>query len=147
MQDNQAMTRIDAPLAAVSVAIVQDGRVLLVRRGREPARGLYAFPGGRVEPGETLEDAARRELMEETALSAGPIEPIASVAIEPAAPGHPGFELTVFGGNFVQGVLVPGDDAELAAWFGAEELDTIEMTGNVGEIARAMLAGTWRARR
>lgn len=55
--------------AAVSVILVHEGRVLLVRRASAPARGLYAFPGGRVEEGETLEAAALRELQEETGLS------------------------------------------------------------------------------
>ena len=56
-------------LPAVSVAIFHDGAFLLVRRGREPSKGLYAFPGGRVEPGESDEDAVRRELAEETGLT------------------------------------------------------------------------------
>ena len=43
----------DEPISAVSVALVRGDRILLVKRGRAPARGLYAFPGGRVEEGET----------------------------------------------------------------------------------------------
>src|SRR4051812_32458108 len=56
-------------LPAVSVAIFHDGRFLLVKRGREPSKGFYAFPGGRVDAGEADEDAARRELAEETGLT------------------------------------------------------------------------------
>ncbi|TIV26561.1 MAG: NUDIX domain-containing protein, partial [Mesorhizobium sp.] len=41
-------------IPAVSVAVVRDGTVLLVKRGRAPSQGLYAYPGGKVEPGETL---------------------------------------------------------------------------------------------
>src|SRR5690606_16017263 len=60
------------PIRAVSAAILHEGRFLLVKRGRAPALGLYAFPGGRVEPGETLAEAVRREVIEETgALIAG----------------------------------------------------------------------------
>ena len=58
---------------AVSVALTQGDRFLLVKRGRAPSLGEYAFPGGRVEAGETLEAAARRELLEETGLVAGPL--------------------------------------------------------------------------
>jgi 8-oxo-dGTP diphosphatase len=51
--------------------IVRDGagRLLLVRRGQEPAKGSWAVPGGRVEPGETDAEATRRELLEETGLA------------------------------------------------------------------------------
>lgn len=128
-------------IAAVSVAIVRDGRVLLVRRGREPGRGVWAFPGGRVEPGESREAAARRELAEETALSAGALSPYRTVAILPAGPGAPGFDLTVFAGDATEGALAAGDDAEAAGWFAAGELDAIPVIDSVLEIARELLAG------
>src|ERR1700727_2246366 len=57
------------PYLAVSAAIFRDGRVLIVRRGRAPARGLYTLPGGGVELGEPLEAAVIREVREETALA------------------------------------------------------------------------------
>lgn len=57
------------PLVCVGGVAVRDGSVLLVRRGRPPGQGLWAFPGGRVEPGERLGDAVERELAEETGLS------------------------------------------------------------------------------
>ena len=62
------------PFLAVSAAIVRDGRILLVRRARPPAHGLFSLPGGIVETGETLTEAVRREVAEETGLA---IEPIA----------------------------------------------------------------------
>lgn len=128
------------PFIAVSVALVREGRVLLVRRGREPSRGLYAFPGGRVEPEEALEQAARRELLEETSLSAGKLEPYRTVLIEAESAGGPAFELTVFSGSFAEGVLHAADDAEDAGWFSLEELDALPVIESVDAIARELLA-------
>jgi 8-oxo-dGTP diphosphatase len=60
----------DRPLVPCVGAVVRDpaGRLLLVRRGQEPSRGLWSLPGGRVEPGETTEQAVVREVREETGL-------------------------------------------------------------------------------
>jgi 8-oxo-dGTP diphosphatase len=57
------------PILAVSAAIIRDGKVLIVRRARPPAQGIYTLPGGGVEVGETLEEAVAREVREETALT------------------------------------------------------------------------------
>jgi 8-oxo-dGTP diphosphatase len=69
-----ARTYPTRPFLAVSAAIVRDGRVLVVRRARAPANGLFSLPGGVVEAGETLAEAIKREVMEETAIT---IEPVA----------------------------------------------------------------------
>ena len=62
------------PFLAVSAAVVRDGQVLVVRRARPPANGLFSLPGGVVEAGETLHQALQREVMEETGIT---IEPVA----------------------------------------------------------------------
>ncbi len=74
MSDN-ALSRIypARPFLAVSAAIFRDDRVLIVRRARPPAHGLYTLPGGGVELGETLDDAVIREVREETALDVEPV--------------------------------------------------------------------------
>ncbi|AWN49912.1 NUDIX hydrolase [Methylobacterium terrae] len=58
------------PFVAASAAVVRDGRVLLAARGQAPMRGIYTLPGGQVEPGETLAEAALRELHEEVGVVA-----------------------------------------------------------------------------
>ena len=61
------------PYLAVSAAIIRDGKVLVVRRARKPALGIYTLPGGGVETGETLMQAVTREVREETSLIVGPV--------------------------------------------------------------------------
>ncbi|WP_164159402.1 NUDIX domain-containing protein, partial [Stenotrophomonas maltophilia] len=61
------------PILAVSTAVIRGDRILLAQRARPPGRGLYSLPGGLVEIGETLAEAAARELMEEVAVEAEPI--------------------------------------------------------------------------
>jgi ADP-ribose pyrophosphatase YjhB (NUDIX family) len=64
----------ERPFIAASAAVVRDGKVLVVRRARPPAHGVFSLPGGVVEIGETLHEAVTREVMEETSLV---IEPVA----------------------------------------------------------------------
>ena len=127
-------------LPAVSVALVRDGRVLLVRRGRPPAMGLFAFPGGRVEPDETPEQAARRELREETGLEAGPVTLLVSLDIEPEGAG-PGFRLHVFRAEHVGGEPMPGDDADLAGFYDLAGMEALPVIPSVLEVARQLLDG------
>jgi 8-oxo-dGTP diphosphatase len=62
------------PTVGVGAVVIRDGRVLLIRRGKEPLRGRWLVPGGTVELGETLEEAVVREIREETALEVAPLE-------------------------------------------------------------------------
>lgn len=63
----------DVPLVGVGAVIVQNGRVLLIRRGSEPMKGRWSIPGGLVEVGETLIQATARECLEETGLQVEPV--------------------------------------------------------------------------
>lgn len=131
-----------ATIPAVSVALKRDDRLLLVKRRFAPSRGLYAFPGGRVEPGETLEQAARRELFEETGLNAGPLTQIAELSIGATEEAAVRYLLHVFSAPHIGGEPVSASDAEEAAFFTLEELRALPLTGSVGEIAGELLAIT-----
>ncbi|WP_157015168.1 NUDIX hydrolase [Mesorhizobium xinjiangense] len=125
-------------IPAVSVALRDGGRLLLVRRGREPARGLYAFPGGRVESGETAETAARRELGEETGLAAGALE-LFTVIDLPGTGEEQTFRLSLFCAQYRGGKAVAGDDADDVGWFTLAEMGALPVTASTLEAARAIL--------
>lgn len=122
---------------AVSVAIHHEGRFLLVRRGNAPARGQYAFPGGRVEDGETLEEAARRELMEETGMTAGPLTLHSIVDLDSEGAGVT-FRLHVHLGAYAGGTPLAGDDAETAEWLSLDDMARLPVTASTLAIARAI---------
>ena len=97
--------------------------VLLVRRGRHPFKGSWALPGGFLQPGESLEQCARRELLEETALRASAMLPLAPVSTPGRDPrgwilSAPHLCIVQSGANAIRG----GDDAAEAAWFPLDEL-------------------------
>lgn len=106
-------------------AVVHDdvGRLLLVLRGQEPARGCWSIPGGRVEPGESARDAVIREVREETGLDVTPSDLVGQV--ERDAPGGGVYVIEDFLCRAQGGVLVAGDDADDAAWFDAAGLDAV----------------------
>ena len=64
----------EAPRVGVGAVVVQDGRILLVRRGQEPMKGRWSIPGGLLELGEALLDGVVREVREETGLEVRPVE-------------------------------------------------------------------------
>lgn len=126
---------------AVSVAVLRGRSIMLVRRGRAPSKGLYAFPGGRVEAGETLEDAARRELMEETGVAVGALVPLRELLIDSRAEGASVYLLTVFGARHLQGEPVAADDADEAAYFDLAEIERLPLTDSTLEIVLELLGG------
>jgi len=114
-----------APALAVSVALERDGKYLLVLRANPPAQHMYAFPGGRVDPGEALEVAALRELEEETGLKASNPRPFMTFDLSSDDPGEvkrSDFFLTVFLADDPGGTAMALDDAKAVGWFTPEEI-------------------------
>jgi ADP-ribose pyrophosphatase YjhB (NUDIX family) len=130
----------DQIILAASVALRNGDRFLLVERGRAPARGQFAFPGGRLEAGETPEDAARRELFEETGLEVADVELVEVMDLggDEAGAG-PTFRLHVFAGAYVGGEPVASDDAATVGWYGVEDMQALPVTFSTLEVARRLL--------
>lgn len=107
--------------AATSIIDDEAGRILLVRRNREPGKNEWALPGGFVERGESPAEAAARELREETGLKAsGP----SLVDIRYQESRYYGASLLIIAYHFSEysGRIEPGDDAEKVRFFGVEEI-------------------------
>ncbi len=102
-------------LAADCVVFDARGRVLLVRRKYPPFKGRYALPGGFVEIGETVEDACRRELLEETGVRAGKLH-LVGVYSDPKRDPRAHTCSAVFLAKATRGQPRAGDDAAAAEW-------------------------------
>ena len=134
------MDEMRKTLPAVSVAVVRGDTVLLVKRARQPSQGLYAFPGGKVETGETLEQAVQRELLEETGLTATAYRPLREIHIDGRSDGHPvDYLLTVFGAAYAGGEAMASDDAETAAFYTLSEMTALPLAGSVFAVAEELL--------
>ena len=104
-------------------AVLHDarGRLLLVQRGHEPNRGTWSLPGGRIEPGETPQQAAAREVREETGL-----EVLVGELLLQTTVGH--YRIHDFAARIVGGALRAGDDATAAVFAEPERLTTIPLS-------------------
>jgi ADP-ribose pyrophosphatase YjhB (NUDIX family) len=120
-------------LCAGAVVRDREGRLLLVQRGHAPSFGLWSVPGGRVEPGETPERAAAREVLEETGLLVEVGRLLASVHIGD-------YLVHDFAAEVVGGSLAAGDDASDVRWCSFEEAELLPLTPGLLDDLRRMLA-------
>jgi 8-oxo-dGTP diphosphatase len=113
-------------------AVIRDetGRLLLIRRGREPGAGRWSLPGGRLEPGESPATAAAREVAEETGLVVAIGDLLATVALGD-------FVVHDFAATVVGGELRAGDDADEVRWCSLADAELLPLTDNLlAELAR-----------
>jgi 8-oxo-dGTP diphosphatase len=118
----RAMCNPEGVKAVGAVVFDEEGRVLLVRRGRPPLAGSWTLPGGHLEAGESAEQAIEREVLEETGLRVRAEQLVATVPV--ATEGY-AYEIDEYlctvGGS--ARALCPGDDAEDACWAARSELE------------------------
>ena len=128
------------PQLAVSAAIFREGKVLLVRRARSPAKGFYSLPGGRVEFGESLHQALAREVDEETGLQ---IEIVALAGwreVLPAAAGAGHYLIMSFAARWVAREPALNDELDDYRWIAPEALPSLgelRLTGGLEEVIQS----------
>ena len=119
------------PILGASACVWRGGQVLLIKRGKPPGKGMWSLPGGKIEPGETAETAARRELFEETQIVAkfahmlGPYEILQGETVL--------YSITCFAGGYVSGNALANSDAADLAWIYPHELGGLNLAPNIAQ--------------
>ena len=125
------------PYIAVSAAVFRDRRVLIVRRAHPLAAGLYTLPGGVVELGETLTEAAVREVREETGLEIEPLTLVGHRQVitrdgDGRVERH--FVILPFAARWLAGEITVNEELAEAIWLKPSELSELATTEGLAEI-------------
>ena len=121
----------DAPRVAVGAIVFNENRVLLVQRGKPPAEGIWAIPGGSVKLGETLQQAAEREIYEETGVTIRAREPAYTFeSIQRDETGAVRFHYVIVDliADYVDGTPKAADDALDARWLSVNEIQSVKLS-------------------
>lgn len=131
------------PVSAILAVVIRDGQALLVRRANPPDAGLWGFPGGKIEFGETLLAAAERELREETGVQAQATHAFAALDVladdaEGALEHH--FVLVAVECRWLAGEPSAADDALEARWVDLDRIEDLPLSRDVAQVARQAAA-------
>lgn len=133
------------PIVGIGVVVWRDDKVLLVRRGKPPRKGQWSLPGGAQKVGETINEAAVREVREETGLRVdvlGLVDAVDSIERDPDGRVRYHYTLVDVCALSKEGDLMAGGDAEDVAWMGLGELADLGLwteTTRIIQLSRGLL--------
>lgn len=131
------------PLLAASVACFRGDRVLLTTRSKPPMEHLYSLPGGLVEPGETLSEAALRELREETGIVAklvGFVAPVEIIERDPDGRVRLHIVIAAHAARWLSGEARTGSEAREIRWVTQAEVETLPATPGLAAVLDSAFA-------
>lgn len=131
----------DRPVVGIGAVVIRDGKVLLIRRGVAPGRGLWAVPGGSLELGETLQQGAEREILEETGITIRAREPIYAFDFFERDPdGRIRFHFVIvdLAADYIRGDVKGADDALEARWLAPGDLDHLPVSKNTRKLLQTV---------
>jgi ADP-ribose pyrophosphatase len=129
----------DFPRVAVGAVVFKADKILLVLRGKPPAESQWAIPGGCVELGETLQEAAQREILEETGIVIQAGKPVYTFdAVERDKNGRIRFHYVIvdLAAEYISGEIRAGDDAADARWLASEDLQYQNVSATTRKLLR-----------
>ena len=134
----------NTPQVGVGAIVIKNNKILLIKRGIPPSKGLWAIPGGCLELGETLPEAAEREIKEETGINIQAKHPVYTFDIiyrddEGNVQWH--YVVVDFLADYISGEPKGADDAVDARWLAWEELKEMPVSQNTLKVLKAVQFG------